>query len=161
GEGGPNGHLAWAGRGQRPVGLARIDRDSEVVTIPGRQGLRVAGLQEHAADPHHSLHGNLLWLIGMVRETPRGVEVSRRGLTSFGFPSTFRPPVRRSRPVAGGQVFATGQKETRRPPPKPWRRGYARGPDPFLFPRCRFSAFLPRREPLALCRPPPVAPRCR
>src|SRR5262249_44942197 len=53
-----------------------------------------------------------LWLMGKVRETPRGVEVSRRGLTSFGFPSTFRPPVHRFRPVAGGQMFATGRKET-------------------------------------------------
>lgn len=39
-----------------------------------------------------------------------------------GIPLSFRPPVRRFRPVARGQVFATGPKETRKPPPKQWRR---------------------------------------
>src|SRR5439155_25488508 len=61
-------HLARSGRDHHTVSLPRLDRDAEMLAIPVRQSLRIAGLEEHATDTLHLLHETLL--PGMVNPVP-------------------------------------------------------------------------------------------
>src|SRR5205823_3099652 len=55
--------LVGRGRRERGIGLPRLDGHAEVVAIPGRQRLGVAGLEEHPADADDPLHASLAFVL--------------------------------------------------------------------------------------------------
>ena len=57
GEGGPDGRFVGGSRFEGAVGLVRVEREAEVVAVPGGEGFGDAGFEEDAAEAEDAFHG--------------------------------------------------------------------------------------------------------